>query len=220
MNDETREALDVPGLPALSTEGTAESVPLVMTETALGSEHFTLEPASAPADAPVKRRRKRRTKAQLQAEEAARQAAAAPAYAPGQSPEAVSALGKALGLGFDTAGRILGQMRGAHWQLSQAETDTLGNAWAVALAPYLGQAGPYMPVLAAVLVTVGVAAPRVIQDRSNAPPVLPAPAPATAPAEVVAPEPVAAGAPVLSPDTVIPIEPPRRARTRAPGGNA
>lgn len=215
--------IDVPGVPTLPTDGPAAAIEGLPT---VAEEPDTPEPATGPTPEPSpagqpaapRARRRRRTKAQMEAERAA-SSEAATAAATAEAAQNKAHLAKALGLGFDAVGRILAASRGAHWQLREEETTQLGGAWAEALAPYMGAIGQHTPLIAAVLVTVGVAAPRVLEERRRlAPPVIPvtgivadvqpAPAPSIPPAEAT----TAATPPAATPsaDGTIPIEPPRR----------
>lgn len=197
--------IEVPGAPALSDAPPAGELPVFPDlEPPAGAETTTTEPPAATGEPPAKRKRVRRTKAQMAA---ARGAVDTPPAGP--SPEDKAHLSNALGLGFDTAGRILASARGEHWRLSHDECRALGDAWAEALAPYLGQTGPYMPLFAAALVTVGVAAPRIVQDRAGAPRSLPAVVVSDLPAAVPVGETAAPpDGPTPGPETVLPIDPP------------
>ncbi len=196
MSDST----SIPGVPTLDATGVDPALvaeperPEVPGETA-GSEPPTSDPTESPE--PTKAKRKRRTKAQVEQDRAAAQAEAQ-AAAQAATVEQRAHLAKALGLGFDAVGRILETARGPHWRLREEETAALGSAWADALAPYMGDMAAHAPMLAAVLVTVGVAAPRVMEDRKRLPggepgvtvevlhkaPVEEAPAPSVPPADV------------------------------------
>lgn len=109
------------------------------------------------------------------------------------SPEDVQALGKALAMGFTMAGRLVAHKRGPHWLVSQEEAGTMGDAWAVALAPYMGIMAKYTPLLTALVVTVGVVGPRLetdatlAEERARTRP-QPAPVPTDAPAPSTRPD--------------------------------
>lgn len=207
------ETIEIPGVPTLPPDGVADLPPLEAP--GLEPDPGTITPPAAGE--PPKRRRRRRT-------------AKTPEPAPeptGPSSEDVGRLAVALGAGFAVAGSIMAAARGAHWQLTPEEQETLGQVWAPALAPYMGGAGRYMPFVLATLTTVGVFLPRVQQDRTG---VQNAPAPAgalpvesftvpgketaaTATPEPTAPVPGVGGAG----ESPIPIDPPAgRRRTGGP----
>lgn len=147
------ETIEIPGVPTLATEGIAELPPLEAP--GLEPEPGTTAPP-AGGEPPKRRRRRRTSKAPEPTPEPA-----------GPSSEDVGRLAVALGAGFAVAGSIMAAARGAHWQLTPEEQETLGQVWAPALAPYMGGAGRYMPFVLATLTTVGVFLPRVQQDRAG-----------------------------------------------------
>lgn len=144
------------GVPALSEGGAAEIPPL---------EAPTLEPATPldppPSDpsAPAKRKRKRRTKAEMAAAVEPAPVSAEP------TPEDVARLATAFGAAFCVAFDILAVARGDHWRLAAGDQKALGETWAAAWAPYMGNAGKYMPFIVAGFTTVGVVMPKVQTDQ-------------------------------------------------------
>ncbi len=73
---------------------------------------------------------------------------------------ATDALGRTLGVVSDVGAR----MRGEHWRLKPEERDALAGAWAPILAPYLVNAGAWLPWVAALSVTGSIVWPRVERD--------------------------------------------------------
>lgn len=212
MSDATEgTAVDL-GVPSLGTNIVAEIPPL---------DAPTLEPEtpSEPAPTTERKRRRRRTKAQMQAA-----AAPEPTADVGPSAEDIARLSVAFGAAFSVVGNVLAMSRGEHWRFSDAETRALGDAWAPALAPYMGGTGKYMPFVLAGVTTVGVVLPRIQADNARA---LPSPTVAVVPAiEVVTKSDLPPVATIPAPDaaqsetpgeTTIPIDPPpgRTARRSA-----
>lgn len=143
------EATGIP-IPQLDQrDSTAAELPPLRTE--------TVAAADAP---PVKRRRRRGPNKPKQQEPLS-----APVQTPEQQQQEIADLSKALGLGFQMGGKIAAAMRGDHWLVSDQEAEALGDAWAVALAPYMGKLAPYMPMVFAGVTTIGVFAPKVQTDR-------------------------------------------------------
>lgn len=159
----------------MTTEATGIPTPQVENRDPVSDELPGLASSQAQeADAPVKRRRKRGpNKAK---------ASQAPVTAPVQDPETqareLRELSQALGLGFKMGGKVAAAVRGDHWLIADHEAEALGDAWAVALAPYMARMTPYMGFITASVVTVGVFVPKVQQDRNlsrGTPAPLPAP---------------------------------------------
>ena len=204
MKQDKREATDdtlgdggLPGLPTVDASVTAELPPAPAPD-------VEESPADPPRADPTPRRKSHKRKKTTEPP---------PPPPAGPSPEEMGHLSTALGAGFDTAARILAASRGAHWLLSERERQTLGDAWAPALAPYLGAAGAYLPLLLAAVVTVGVVLPRVQQDAQQGR-VSPGPVPLevsdaelSAATTTIDPPPPSP----LVPD-VVPIEPPKAKR--------
>lgn len=106
-----------------------------------------------------RKRRKRRTKAEIEAEKAA--------PAPPPDPEQLEAVASAIGMGFQIASRVVAGQRGAHWALMPEEIDLLGQAWAHALAPYLGAVAGALPWVTALGTTYAIVAPRIAMDADR-----------------------------------------------------
>jgi hypothetical protein len=70
----------------------------------------------------------------------------------------------ALSTTFHAVGSLVSARRGQHWELSREECDTVGAAWAAALAPYLPKIGAAVPWVSAVIITWTVVGPRVETD--------------------------------------------------------
>lgn len=83
-----------------------------------------------------------------------------------QVQDAAAQLAPALGATFATGFGMLARTRGPHWLLKPDEKEMLATHWAIALAPYMKNAGPYVPWIAAAMVTWGVVEVRVNQDSS------------------------------------------------------
>jgi len=109
--------------------------------------------ASSPQpDQPAKRGRGRPRKGET------------PPPAPSVTPEDLARTKAAFALTFGALGTVAAGMRGEHWRLQQEECDKLGEAWAAVVAPFLPRVGPAVPIVAAVIVTAGVFAPRIQED--------------------------------------------------------
>ena len=124
---------------------------------------------------------------------------------PTPSPEEIAQAAATMSAGFLLLSQFVAARRGQHWELSSGEAGALGEAWATALAPWLGGIGKAAPWATAIIVTVGTMAPRILKDADQVsagevvaiePPPAPAPAP-DAPAPPVAP--LAGGGPILPP---------------------
>lgn len=180
------ENIEMPDTPELSGVGPVDLPPL-------GTPSESASPVNDGA--PKRRRRRSRAKTETPAEPATTDERPAP------TPEELERLSSALGLGFKIGADLAAAARGAHWALRDEEVKALGDAWAHALAPYMGTAGKYMPFALAIVTTVGVALPR-IQADANATRISPPPAPNV--------ETILAEARTTEVAAVIPIDPPRR----------
>lgn len=209
MSETTEGAAVDLGIPSLGTNAIADIPPL---------EAPTLEPNAPSELAPTteRKRRRRRTKAQMQAA-----AAPEPVVDVGPSAEDIARLSVAFGAAFSVMGNVLAMSRGEHWRFTDAEIKALGDAWAPALAPYMGGAGKYMPFVLAGVTTVGVILPRVQADNSRALP--PSPVALAPTIEVVAKTDLPPVATIPAPDAAqaetpgeatIPIDPPPRRTAR------
>lgn len=78
---------------------------------------------------------------------------------------AIEALAEALKLGAHMATDYLAATRGKHWDLTEQEAQSLGNAWAVCLAPYASTVGQGVPWVMAIGVTWSIVGVRLAQDR-------------------------------------------------------
>jgi hypothetical protein len=85
-----------------------------------------------------------------------------------QMQSQASTLAPALGATFGTVFSMLARRKGAHWKLTDDERAILAEHWAICLAPYMAQAGPYVPWAAAVIVTWSVVEGRVEKDQAAA----------------------------------------------------
>ena len=155
------------------------------------------EPGPEPG-APKKRRRRGPNKAKTTAP------VTGPVSDPAQEAQNMANLANALGVGFVMSGKVLAAMRGEHWKISDEEGNALGQAWAVALAPYMPRIAPYLPFATAAIVTVGVFAPKVQKDRE-----LRAKIPRALPVTESAPQTtgIAAAPVVAQPPSVSPVAP-------------
>lgn len=144
-----------PGAPeGLSTEPVTD-LPALETEPSTTPDGTQPEAAPAP-----KRRRKRGPNKPKTA------AVTGDISDPNKERQELAQLSEALGASFQMTGNIIASVRGSdHWKVSGEEAKNLGDVWAVALRPYMGAMAPYMPFVAATVVTVGVFAPKVRRDR-------------------------------------------------------
>jgi len=76
----------------------------------------------------------------------------------------------ALAQTFTIGSKILAKRRGPHWELTEEEGQTLGEAWTAALAPYLPKIAGAVPWATALIVTAMMVIPRIEQDRALADP--------------------------------------------------
>lgn len=135
-----------PPVPDLGSGAPSEPIPL----------------AAAPeGEAPKKRARHRRTKAELAAEAAAAEAEGPPPV----SPEDLERTKAAFAVTFRAVAAGVAKRRGEHWLLTGEECDTLGSAWAAAVAPYLHKVGPAVPWVSAAVITWTVFQPRIEADQ-------------------------------------------------------
>lgn len=157
------EGIEVPGLESNPAIGSIPSpAPDPDAEPAPGSPETGLGSSETNEPAPKRRRGARRSrKAQEEAP------------APIMTAEDKATFAKALGGAFGAAGRIAAARRGRHWALSDDERAELGNAWAEALAPYLGAAMKHAPLITAAFVTYQVIDQRLQLDAMQQ--VIPAP---------------------------------------------
>ena len=81
----------------------------------------------------------------------------------GPSPEDVANAQAAMGVTFKAASVLAAGRWGAHWVLSDEDTKKVGDAWGVAVAPYLSKLGPATPFLVAAMVTWSVIQPKVAE---------------------------------------------------------
>lgn len=130
-------------IPALGSEGAGATIPLA-----------TPPEAGPPAGEAPKRKRGR---------PAGSKSAPAPA-GPVVSPEDMERAKAALSMTFRALGTVLAARRGTHWDFQVEEADTLGSAWAAALAPYLPRIGAAVPWVSAAVITWTVVGPRVETD--------------------------------------------------------
>lgn len=143
-------------LPALGIEQGAATANIELPDPVTDGE---TEPGDASPEQPVKRRRRRKAKAAPVPDEAQ-------ALADARTREDLKhALGLTFGVTFDL---IADARQCEFWRLAEPERDALGDAWATALAPYMGGLGKHMPMLSAVIVTAGVVIPRLKQDAQRA----------------------------------------------------
>jgi hypothetical protein len=96
-------------------------------------------------------------------------------------------------MAFDFTFGAIAVSRGEHWRLKPEGAQTMGRAWALAVAPYMQYVAPALPILGAIVATYGEIAPRLEIDNQNkrltvAPPSVPVPTPPVdpAPLELVA----------------------------------
>lgn len=132
-------------LPKLSPNPPTETLP------ALPGPQAEPEPEPKP-----KRRRNRKSK----------DAPTEPTPEGQASPEDLERCALALQQTFHIGSAILAKRRGPHWQLTDEESQTLGQSWTAALAPYLPKIGAAVPWATAVIVTAMMVLPRIEQDRA------------------------------------------------------
>jgi hypothetical protein len=146
--DDERTGIPTPRLDNQS-EATADELPGLASHA---------EPEATATATPKKRRKRGPNKAKA--------AQTAPIQDPEKDERNLRELGQAFGMAFAYGAKVAGTFRGPHWELQEDESAELGQAWAVAMAPYMGALAPYMPFVTACIVTVGVFAPRISQDRA------------------------------------------------------
>lgn len=154
---------DSPFLDSVSAPPGAEAPPVPALEASAPVEPIPL--ADAPeGEAPKKKRayHGRRTKAQLAAEA---EVAEGP---PPVTPEDLARTAAAFAVTFRAISGGIAKRRGPHWTLTDEETQTLGDAWAAAVAPYLHKVGPAVPWVSAAVITFTVFQPRIEADRKAA----------------------------------------------------
>lgn len=134
------ERAEIP-VPALGSEGAGATIPLAS------------PPEAGPPAGEPKRKRGRPAGSK-----------SAPAAGPVVSPEDMERAKAALSMTFRALGTVLAARRGAHWDFKVEEADTLGGAWAAALAPYLPRVGAAVPWVSAAVITWTVVGPRVETD--------------------------------------------------------
>ncbi len=79
--------------------------------------------------------------------------------------EAIGRLAAALATAGKLATNLVAHRRGAHWRLTEEEAESLGQAWAVCLAPYADQLADWMPWGIAIGLTYQVVDRRLQQDK-------------------------------------------------------